>query len=319
MPLKAPQRWIHTLQNNPEKTTEIRMSSFRLLGIAVALLFTPPSVAADDPLTEEQRQKIKALFQEAQEHVTKEEYAKSNAIFVEVIKLLPVAEKDALDGNRAFINLLMAKNTALLNQNKEALEQISTAISNGFWDEQTLKADPSFNALRTDPGFKKVLTECQRAIGSVAFGLKDVHGNSIEKKNLEGKVLVINVFGTWCPPCMMEIPHFVKLQKQYEKNGVQVIGMSWERRPPDDFLRKHVKRFVDGKQLNYPVTMMTEGRLMALGVNSFPTTIFVGRDGTVRQRFSGYRDYRVLSSIVKPLANEKSPEPANAAKAAAGD
>ena len=290
------------------------MRLFTLLCFATIVVFSP-TVSAEEELSQEDRQKIVTLFNEAQQLINKEDFSKANETLGEMLKLLPEAKGGAIDSNRSFVYSLMAKNSVQLNEKETAFNQLSTAVQHGFWDERALRSDPGFSKVRSDPGFQKILDEVRQAIGKMVVGLKDVHGNAIEKPKVEGKVVVMNVFGTWCPPCMMEIPHFVKLQKEYEGKGVQVIGLAWERRAPDNYLRQHVQNFVNRKELNYPVTMMPEANLYAVNVQSFPTTLFIGRDGTVRERFRGYRDYRALERVVKPLVRES--VPAKAAEPAA--
>src|SRR5215471_16433167 len=56
------------------------------------------------------------------------------------------------------------------------------------------------------------------------FDLKDVNGQRLSKADFAGKVLIVDIWGTWCPPCRMEVPLFQALQLEYGEQGLQVVG-----------------------------------------------------------------------------------------------
>src|SRR5437762_9755963 len=58
------------------------------------------------------------------------------------------------------------------------------------------------------------------------FDLEDVNGQRLSKADFAGKVLIVDIWGTWCPPCRMEIPHFLALHRQYGDQGLQVVGLN---------------------------------------------------------------------------------------------
>jgi len=136
-------------------------------------------------------------------------------------------------------------------------------------------------------------------------------GKKLEPKDLEGKVVIIDIWGTWCPPCRMEVPYFIKLQKTYGQQGLQIVGLTYERQPSPDAARKGVEKFGKEQGVNYPLVMVEEDLHALLsvlyGLRSYPTTYFFGRDGSVKHRLEGLHPYESLEAKVRPLLAEKAP------------
>lgn len=92
---------------------------------------------------------------------------------------------------------------------------------------------------------------------------------------LRGKVVVLEFWATWCPPCRASIPHLIALHNQYKNNDVVIIGLTDE-----DDEAANVGAFVREMKMNYPVgTGSTSGR--AYGVRGIPTAFVIARDGSV--------------------------------------
>src|SRR6185369_2903876 len=96
--------------------------------------------------------------------------------------------------------------------------------------------------------------------------MKDVDGRTISTASLKGKVVIVNFWATWCPPCRAEIPDLIKLQDKY-KDKLVVLGISEDEIPADE-----VKAFVVAQKMNYPV-VMTRPELAKIfrGVSALPT------------------------------------------------
>ena len=114
------------------------------------------------------------------------------------------------------------------------------------------------------------------------FTLKDLSGKSISLSDSKGKVILLNFWATWCPPCNVEIPELVELQNQY-KDRLQVIGVSEDDDPPEKVLQ-----FAQRKGINYPIVMATPELIDAYGgVSALPTTFVVDDRGRVVQKHMG--------------------------------
>ncbi len=106
------------------------------------------------------------------------------------------------------------------------------------------------------------------------FTARDLDGREVSNTSLHGKVLIVNFWATWCPPCRAEIPDLIALQEKY-RDQVQIIGISEDEAPVET-----VKRFVAEHKMNYPVVMLTpELEKMFSGISALPTSFIVNREG----------------------------------------
>jgi thiol-disulfide isomerase/thioredoxin len=114
------------------------------------------------------------------------------------------------------------------------------------------------------------------------FTLTDLDGRSISSADLRGKVVMVNFWATWCPPCRAEIPDLIKLQDKY-RDKLVVIGISEDEIPTDE-----VKAFAVAQKMNYPIAM-TNPQLAKIfrGVSALPTTFVIDREGKLQQRHVG--------------------------------
>jgi thiol-disulfide isomerase/thioredoxin len=114
-----------------------------------------------------------------------------------------------------------------------------------------------------------------------------VDGGSRKISDYSGKVLVVDLWATWCRPCRQEIPHLIEMANEYKSKGVEVIGLSTEDPEADAQL---VRDFSQQFKINYPIgwaEMPLAGQLMN-GRDGIPQTIIIGRDGKVKRHFVGF-------------------------------
>jgi len=132
-----------------------------------------------------------------------------------------------------------------------------------------------------------------------AFELKDLEGQMRNVDEWNGKVLLINFWATWCPPCKKEMPAFIELQEQYAEQGLQIIGIAL-----DD--EESVQDFADTLGVNYPV-MAAEYEGLELSraygnhIGALPFSVFVNRDGKIVLTQAGELSKQHIEQIIKPI------------------
>jgi thiol-disulfide isomerase/thioredoxin len=131
------------------------------------------------------------------------------------------------------------------------------------------------------------------------FSLQDIAGKRHDVKEWNGKVLMINFWATWCPPCRKEIPAFIELQQAYKAKGLAVVGVAID-------TRQNVIDFVDPMGINYPVLIGDEdGIALAKTYGNrygvLPYTVFIDRSGKIVSTHRMALTYAEAEKIIKPL------------------
>ena len=129
------------------------------------------------------------------------------------------------------------------------------------------------------------------------FSLKTFDGKVIELASLKGKVVIINFWATWCPPCRAEIPDFIKVYEQYKSKGLVIIGIALD----EDGWTK-VKPFVSENKMTYPIVLGTPEVVQRYGgISGIPTTFAVDTNGYIAAMQVGMLSGDALESEVKSL------------------
>ena len=128
------------------------------------------------------------------------------------------------------------------------------------------------------------------------FSLVSLAGENINLDAYKGKVVLLDFWATWCGPCRIEIPGFVRLQQKYGTQGLAIIGVSM------DDSSDPVRRFYSDFRMNYPVVMGSDklGELYG-GILGLPTSFLIGRDGRIYAKHVGLTDESVFESEIKEL------------------
>lgn len=117
--------------------------------------------------------------------------------------------------------------------------------------------------------------------------LRALTGAPIKLSNYAGKVLLVNLWATWCGPCRQETPELVKLNKEFRSQGLEVIGLSTEN--PDDSADE-VREFVQNYKVDYRVGWSGSQVAIALmqGRDAIPQSFIISRSGRIVKRFVGF-------------------------------
>ena len=128
------------------------------------------------------------------------------------------------------------------------------------------------------------------------FTLKDPAGASVKLADYKGKVVLLNFWGTWCPPCRKEIPDLIAAQEQYRDKGFVILGVAFED------TAEAVRSYASEMKINYPLAMAQEDFENAYGpVYGLPLSYFVARDGSICRKHFGELTKERLEQVIKPL------------------
>ena len=140
------------------------------------------------------------------------------------------------------------------------------------------------------------------------FVLRDVNGRTVRLSDYKGKVVLINFWATWCPPCRAEMPDLVRLQREHAKQGLQIIGITY---PPER--KSRVRRFARSLKVNYPIILGTRQiKARFSSEETLPLTVVINRDGSVSHIISGILLREEFEEQIKPLLLNKEGEKRNA-------
>jgi peroxiredoxin len=116
--------------------------------------------------------------------------------------------------------------------------------------------------------------------------LKDLQGKSVSLAGLRGKVVFLNFWATWCPPCREELPAMQRLNEVFGKKDFVILAVNVDEDPGA------VKKFLAKQPLSFTVLLDPEASAQNLyGVYRFPETFLIDRQGNVVQRYLGARDW----------------------------
>lgn len=139
------------------------------------------------------------------------------------------------------------------------------------------------------------------------FMLEDLDGNPLRLSDYAGKVVLLNFWATWCPPCKAEIPHFIELVTENKDKGLIVIGLSADRGGVEV-----VKDWIAKNNVNYSIGMTDSETYQAYQEylpkserGGIPFTFIIDRKGKIRHHVVGYREKAEWESLLVPLLNEK--------------
>jgi peroxiredoxin len=215
------------------------------------------------------------------------------------------------DGNHAY--LFIAKKTS------------DSTLVGDYWAgrawHQTWTATRNENARLTDASTLTYLKEGHEIID---FSFPDVNGNRItpQDEKYKNKVLILQLFGTWCPNCMDETRFLASWYPEHKDKGVEIIGLAYEAKPDFDYASTRVNKMISRLGVTYDFviagtsdkTEASKTLPMLNRIVAFPTTIFIGKDGKVKHIHTGFngpgtgvhyqREIEKFNALVSELLDE---------------
>lgn len=182
-----------------------------------------------------------------------------------------------------------------------AVSLLSGAAGYGafYFSQDTSRADANAAPLSlgpgTSPAFSKHLIGTQRP----AFELPDLQGKPRRIEEWDGKVVLVNFWAAWCPPCRREMPGFIELQEQYGDKGLQIVGVAIDE-------HQAVEDFADTLGVNYPVLIgQREASRIAReygdSMGALPYSVLLDREGKIRFIRPGELKRETLEGQLKAL------------------
>jgi thiol-disulfide isomerase/thioredoxin len=124
-----------------------------------------------------------------------------------------------------------------------------------------------------------------RELGSMPqFRIETLDGDLISSEDVEGKVVLVNFWATWCGPCRLEMPGFQGVYEDYKDEGFVILGLSTDRGDLST-----VTEFLEARGVEYPVAMSTrELEIAFAGIRGLPMSFLIDRDGIIQNRVYGF-------------------------------
>lgn len=134
--------------------------------------------------------------------------------------------------------------------------------------------------------------------GSAApdFTLPDLNGTDVALSSFRGKVVLLNFFATWCPPCNAELPDLLTLYADYQTRGLEIVAVDQAE------ARDTVARFVDENEVPFTVLLDAKATVSRqYNVRAIPRSLFIDADGVIVIDHLGYMDDEQMRAYVKQL------------------
>jgi cytochrome c biogenesis protein CcmG/thiol:disulfide interchange protein DsbE len=232
----------------------------------------------------------------------------------------PAADNDALSGS---FYLFLARGHALKGQTDTAAKRLRDAVDAGLENIGEIASDPSFasfeskdlSALIADlreiviermrPGVSKQIAAFQPI--PFDFAVEATSGKLVSSEKLRGKLIIIDFWGTWCGPCVMEIPNLIRLKERYRER-VEVVGLAYEKESGKTTIDK-LQTFASKRGINYPICLGTdEIRDQVKMFSGYPTKLFIDEAGLLRFQITGSLSDTLLEAIIlEILGRDQSP------------
>ena len=179
-------------------------------------------------------------------------------------------------------------------KNSGTADSSATSVSTGSQTSGEVQDEPGSPEVE-----KKQKPDQSHLQDAPDFALKDLKGNIHRLSDYCGRVVIIDFWATYCPPCKKEIPHFIELQEEYGDKGLTILGIALD-------AEYKVRKFYEEHKINYPV-LLSDGKVTAKygGIKFIPTTFIVSPEGKILNKYIGYRSKETFLAALRPYLSEE--------------
>ena len=298
--------------------------------LTLPLALQAPAALAQDGDGDRDDQ-IGQLLEQAMEQLQAKDYDAALQTYATVLRRVEAAEVP--EEAKASVISLAHYNSAcalsLQGKKEQAIDRFEKALEAGFNEFDHIDKDTDLDAIRGEKRFKDLMARWQSkareekaaagagerkrfleqiskdALFPFDFDGKDVDGNPLRLSDMRGKVVLVDVWGTWCPPCRAEVPHLAALHKKLEPRGFGVMGLACERVDAKE-APAVVRKFLAEQSVPYPSASVDKAwpSKNIPDFEGFPTLLLVDRAGKVRMKVVGYTEGDLLEAAVAKLLDE---------------
>ncbi|SOC21663.1 peroxiredoxin [Ureibacillus xyleni] len=208
-------------------------------------------------------------------------------------KLLPFILIGFLAGYAFYDSLMKEKASDSTIENANQTEDVASGIG-----------QPLEPAKNTNDNSKKTgIIESSHSSLDVEFApdftLSDMNGTHINLSDLRGKIVILNFWATWCPPCRAEMPHMQNFYEKNKDNGVEIIAVNLTAL---DEGKQAVEKFINEYGLTFPVVLDESGSVGKLyEILTIPTSYIIDAKGRIFQKFVGSMDEQIMEDMIKSI------------------
>jgi thiol-disulfide isomerase/thioredoxin len=225
--------------------------------------------------------------------------------YAKALEWLKQAAENAGGVNDGEIVFHLAQTQEKLNQTDDALASYLKVAGAFFEDANSKEAETAYLrigqskrrsaeelkkelAARKKESLDRLLKDARLEKVAPAWELPTLEGSTAKLSDHAGKIVVLDWWGSWCPPCRAELPHFQALYSKY-KDRVVFLGMNWEQPTTPDKVGT-AKKFMADNKYTFPVILDHQMKIgESYGVRGFPTVFIVDAQGKIRYQNVGYR------------------------------
>ena len=126
----------------------------------------------------------------------------------------------------------------------------------------------------------------QGLVESPGFSTEDAAGNRVDFASFRGKLVLLNFWATWCPPCRLEMPSMERLYGEFRDQGLEIVAVNFMESG------EQVRAFAEEQKLTYPMLLDKEADIAGrYGVMRLPVSVLIGREGEVIAKAIGFKDW----------------------------